>query len=141
MDNFNSHSATPDNFVSSFSESMIKKISTFATSTHSLLWALNHKLNHSTTLEEEKIRINKYINDIFTRSEKILKKDPENIMIMTPLTFEKTDLEYFVSILNLYITDEWAKVNLEDDIEVECTQDWLFYYTALQRYYQQLINS
>lgn len=128
-----------DNFVSSFSESMINKISTFATSTHSLLWALNHKLNHSTTLKEEKIRINKYINDIFTRSEKILKTDPENIM--TPLTFEKTDLEYFVSILNLYITDEWAKVDQNNDIEVECTQDCLFYYTALQRYYQQLINS
>ena len=112
---------------------------TCAPSTRRLVSVLNYKLTHKTTEDEEKNRINHYIKDIYNMSMKILQESPNNIM--TPLVFEKQDLLYFVSILNLYITDQWSIINLDDDIEVECMISFIYVYTALQKYYEEKINT
>ena len=112
---------------------------TCASSTRHLVRVLNYKLTHKTTDDKEKNRINQYIKDIYNTNMKIINELPNNIM--TPLAFEKQDLSYFVSILNLYITEEWSIINLDDDIEVECMTNFIYVYSSLQKYYEEKINT
>ena len=114
-------------------------LSTFASSTHNLINVLVYKLKHKTTDEEEKNRINHYINDIYNRSVKILEESPNDIT--TALTFEKQDLLYFIPVLDLYITEKWSTVNLDDDVEVECMTDFIYMYSALRRYYKVRVST
>ena len=112
-------------------------IKTFAPSTRRLVSILQYKLKHSTTDNYEKDKINKYINNIIHRSIEILKDSPDDIM--KPLTFKKKDHSYFVSILTLYLDEKWSTVNLDNGIEVDCMNEFIYVYSALKDYYEKLI--